>query len=446
MYTKDSNSTNITAQTSSPPHYPRLSVVVQQYLWMNEPIDSLPGLCSVEGATTTLGFTYCTTMSWIFILFFLIIMRYRRSCEFELQMTDGLMYLGGSCLYGVHLFKVCSKRKRVWKTQEEVHQAVLLPMFWLFSLCSSQLILITFHAYTWQLNRCRRTRHRLHLIATLIGAACISVCAVLSAHFLPFIVNLSISPTTNHQTVCGVQQYSLGTTHWVRYLMVFVIMWFGFYAAFFHFGTTCYSEMVEKYSFVAVNKITDEDRKEISSLSRKIIWCEMATILILAVGVANWMWFYDIGCAYGCRGPVKEECYWRVWWRKVQYKRYCPCPVLQNNDWEYRYRFGCWRIVRFFGLSQRRTWFHFLRWTRLVWCRLASILCIVFEWAVEAVNCLWIKMSVWIYLYNMRDVAWRLRNWAWIYNLWLSDAGMIDYERSFETVVSVLKLQLCQIS
>jgi len=213
---------------------------------MNQPIDSLPELCSLEGATTTLGFTYCTTMSWISILFFLIIMRYRRSCEFELQMTDGLMYLGGFCLYGVHLFK---------------------------------------------LDRCRRMRQRFHLITTLIGAVCIS-------------------------TVCGVQQYSLGTAHWVRYLMVFVIMWFGFYAAFFHFGTTCYSEMVEKYSLIAVNKITDEDRKEISSLSRKIICCEMATILILAIGVANWMWFYDIGCAYGCRGPVKEECYWCFRWKK----------------------------------------------------------------------------------------------------------------------------------
>ena len=81
-------------------------MAAKQYIWMNQPIDSLSELCHVEGATTTIGLTWCTSLAWIYILFFLIVMRYRRSCEFELQFTDIMMYIAGVCIYGVQLFKV----------------------------------------------------------------------------------------------------------------------------------------------------------------------------------------------------------------------------------------------------------------------------------------------------------------------------------------------------
>ena len=80
-------------------------MAAKQYIWMNQPIGSLSELCHIEGATTTYGLTYCSSMVWISILFFLTTMKYYRSCEFELQITDILMYFGGSCLYGVQMFK-----------------------------------------------------------------------------------------------------------------------------------------------------------------------------------------------------------------------------------------------------------------------------------------------------------------------------------------------------
>jgi len=96
----------ILTQSSIPPKYPRISMAAKQYIYMNQPINSLSELCHIEGSTTTLGFTFCSSMVWVSILFFLITMKYKNKCQFELQFTDILMYIGGSCMYGVQLFKL----------------------------------------------------------------------------------------------------------------------------------------------------------------------------------------------------------------------------------------------------------------------------------------------------------------------------------------------------
>merc|ERR1719203_824714 len=96
----------ILSQTSIPPKYPRISMAAKQYIWMNQPVDSLSELCHVEGSTTTLGLTFCVCMAWVAILFFLLTMKYRRPCEFQLQFTDLMMYAAGFLLYSLQLFKL----------------------------------------------------------------------------------------------------------------------------------------------------------------------------------------------------------------------------------------------------------------------------------------------------------------------------------------------------
>merc|ERR1712079_449267 len=80
------------------------------------------------------------------------------------------------------------------------------------------------------------------------------------------------------------------------------------YMALYHYGGKHHRRMVEKYEHITVNNMTEDIRKDVSNLSRKIVYWEVYGVMCSAFCIAAWMWQYDQDCDYGCRGPYNPQC------------------------------------------------------------------------------------------------------------------------------------------